>query len=42
MAVLYDQQPPTLLTYVAEDYSGLKRYTEDVQAHVGVYGRASV
>lgn len=42
MAGVYDQQPPTWLTYIAEDYTRLKRYTEDVQAHVGVYGRATV
>ena len=42
MAGVYDQQPPTWLTYIAEDYTRLKRYTEDVQAHVGVYGRATM
>ncbi|MEM7077412.1 MAG: glutathione S-transferase family protein [Pseudomonadota bacterium] len=39
MAGLYDQQPPTWLTPVANDYPGLRDYTERVQASVGVYGR---
>jgi glutathione S-transferase len=39
MAGVFDQQPPTWLTHVANDYPQLKDYTERVQARVGVYGR---
>jgi glutathione S-transferase len=39
MAGVYDQQPPTWITHLAEEFTGLKDYTERVQASVGVYGR---
>jgi glutathione S-transferase len=41
MAGVYDQRPSTWLTHVANDYTGLKDYTERVQAHVGVYARTT-
>ena len=41
MAGVFDQQPPTWVTHVAEEFNGLKDYTERVQASVGVYGRES-
>ena len=39
MAGVFDQQPPTWMTYVAHEYAGLKAYTERVQQRVGVFGR---
>ena len=39
MAGIYDNQPPTWLTQLAEGYPKLKDYTDRVQASVGVYGR---
>lgn len=39
MAGVYDQNPSTWITTVANEYSGLRDYTERVQAAVGVYGR---
>jgi len=42
MAGIYDNQPATWLTEIAQSYNNLKTYTERVQAHVGVYGREAV
>ena len=42
MAGVYDNQPATWLTEIAQSYNNLKNYTERVQAHVGVYGREAV
>ena len=39
VAGIFDNQPGTWLTAVAEDYSDLRAYTERVQSHVGVFGR---
>lgn len=39
MAGIYDNQPPTWLTELAEGYAGLKDHTERVQAELSVYGR---
>ena len=39
MAGIYDNQPATWLTVLAQDYRGLHAYTERVQAHMGIYGR---
>jgi len=40
MAGIYDNRPPTWLTLMARDYEKLHAYTERVQAHMGIYGRA--
>ena len=40
MAGVFDQQPATWMTHVANEYGGLKEYTERVQQQVGVFGRA--
>ena len=42
MAGIYDNEPATWVTRIAQDYPGLKAYTERVQAAVGVYGRENV
>lgn len=39
MAGVFDQQPATWMTHVANEYVGLKEYTERVQQRVGVFGR---
>ena len=39
MAGIYDNQPATRLTYIADEFSVLKAYTDDVQSVVGVFGR---
>ncbi len=39
MAGIYDQQPPTWITHVANDFPSLKAYTERVQTTTGIYGR---
>jgi len=39
MAGIYDNQPATWLTEMAQSYKGLHAYTERVQAHMGIYGR---
>ena len=39
MAGVYDNQPPTWASKLAENYQRLRAYTERVQEHVGVYGR---
>ena len=39
MAGIYDNQPATRLTYIANEFSVLKAYTERVQSSLGVYGR---
>ena len=39
MAGVCDQQPATWMTHVANEYGGLKEYTERVQQRVGVFGR---
>lgn len=39
MAGIYDNQPATRLTYIANEFSVLKAYTERVQSYLGVYGR---
>ena len=39
MAGVYDQQPATWITPIANEYQALKAYTERVQTKVGVYGR---
>ena len=39
MAGVFDQQPATWVTHVANEYAGLKEYTERVQQRVGVFGR---
>lgn len=39
MAGLYDNVPETSLTLLANRYTRLKEYAEEVQAHVGVFGR---
>lgn len=39
MAGIYDNQPPTTLTRLADEYVRLKQYTDEVQAAVGVFGR---
>jgi hypothetical protein len=39
MAGVFDQQPATWMTHVANEYGGLKEYTERVQQRVGVFGR---
>ena len=39
MAGIYDNQPATRLTYIANEFSVLKAYTDDVQSVVGVFGR---
>ena len=39
MAGIYDNQPATRLTYIANEFSVLKAYTERVQSSMGVYGR---
>ena len=39
MAGTYDNQPPTWITAVAQEYAALQDYTERVQAATGVYGR---
>ena len=39
LAGIYDQQPATWLTPIANEYPDLKAYTERVQEHVGVFGR---
>ncbi len=40
LAGIYDQQPPTWLNPIAEEFPRLKDYAERVQQRVGVYGRA--
>ncbi len=39
LAGLYDNQPATWITTLAEEYPRLKAYAERVQERVGVYGR---
>lgn len=39
LATLYDQQPPTWINPIAEEFPDLKAYTERVQAAVGIYAR---
>lgn len=39
MAGIYDNQPVTWLTEMAQEYEGLHAYTERVQAKMGIYGR---
>ncbi len=39
MAGIYDNQPATWLTQLANDFQRLKDYTNDVQHEVGVFGR---
>ena len=39
MAGVYDNQPATWLTGLAQNYKNLHAYTERVQTHTGVYGR---
>jgi glutathione S-transferase len=39
MAGVYDNQPATWLTDLADRYDGLRSYTERVQSAVGVWGR---
>ena len=39
LAGAYDNKPATWFTTLAEDYPGLRDYTERVQAAVGVWGR---
>lgn len=39
MAGLYDNQPGTWLTELAQPYTALHEYTERVQKHLGVWGR---
>lgn len=39
LAGIYDQQPGTWLTPIANEYPDLKSYTERVQEKVGVFGR---
>ena len=39
MAGVFDQRPATWVTRLAEEFTELKRYTEGVQASVGIYGR---
>lgn len=39
MAGVYDQQPASWVTPLAQQYSNLQAYTERVQQAVGVYGR---
>jgi glutathione S-transferase len=39
MAGVFDQQPATWMTHVANEYGRLKEYTERVQQRVGVFGR---
>ncbi len=39
LAGIYDQQPPTWITAVAQEYPKLKDYAERVQDNVGVWGR---
>jgi len=36
---IYDNQPGTWLTTLAEDYPDLRAYADRVQSHVGVFGR---
>ncbi|MCZ6617742.1 MAG: glutathione S-transferase family protein [Gammaproteobacteria bacterium] len=40
MAGIYDNQPGTWLTELAQPHEGLHAYTRRVQDHVGVYGRS--
>ncbi len=39
MAGIYDNEPVTWLTELAQPFADLRDYTQRVQAHVGVYGR---
>ena len=39
LAGIYDQQPPTWINAIAEEFPNLKSYTERVQEAVGVWGR---
>ncbi|XOV82226.1 MAG: glutathione S-transferase family protein [bacterium] len=39
MSGIYDNQPPTWLTEMAQAHTRLAAYTERVQAHTGIYGR---
>ena len=39
LAGIYDNQPATQLTYIANEFSELQAYTERVQSSLGVYGR---
>ena len=39
MAGIYDNQPDTWLTQLAQPFDALKDYTANVQAHVGVFGK---
>jgi hypothetical protein len=39
LAGVYDQQPPTWVNELADQYPRLKEYTEQVQRSVGVWGR---
>ena len=39
LAGIYDNQPATRLTYIANEFLALKAYTDDVQSVVGVFGR---
>ena len=39
LAGIYDNQPPTFLTHIANEFTELKAYTDRVQESVDVYGR---
>ncbi len=39
MAGIYDHQPASWITHIANEFGNLKAYTERVQAATGVYGR---
>ena len=39
LAGIYDNQPATRLTYIANEFSELQAHTERVQSSLGVYGR---
>ena len=36
---IYDNQPATWVTAIAQEFDNLQAYTERVQASVGVWGR---
>ena len=40
MAGIYDNQPPTWVTLLAQEYPDLRAYTERVQATMGLFARA--
>ena len=41
MAGVFDQRPATWMTHVANEFDGLKEYTERVQQRVGVFARTT-